>query len=1043
MKRNACWLLAVCLFLIPVREVSGQDRWGAIAGTVWDARGGAVPGALVRVENLATGASKTALTDSSGWYRFTHLEPGRYQVAAEKDGFKRSLHPEVAVRVDLEARVEVHLELGERRETVTVTAEAALTEAVPSVLTGVVTQRIIEDLPLNGRDVYRLVSLASWAPEARAQSRNQNNGYGLQFSVGGARPSQGSFRLDGIVVSSHGGAVPASINGLVLGVDAIAEFSLLSNAYSAQYGGSAGGIVNAVTRSGGNTFHGSAFYFHRNDNLDARNFFDAQGKPEFRRHQSGGSLGGPLRRDRTFFFGSYEALREMRGVTVTNTTLSEEARRGNLTSGAVAVDPVIAKILPLYPRANGPVLGDTALFQFQNNERGLQDFFTVRIDQNLGRQDRLFLRYNFDDGRRMGRTDFDLGATSNRTRAQSLALDYTRPLTARLLNVARTGFSRSRSLFGVTEVDHPLTRDPALAFVPGARTMGVLDVSGLTLFPGGSNSLEYGDYVLQSYQISDDATWVKGHHTVSFGGRLERTHFNSINPNRVNGEYRFNGVRQFLTNTPSRLRAMLPGSDPVRGFRQWLGALYWQDVWKLAPRVTLQAGVRHEWATVPTEVNGKLANLDRLTDLEVRTGDPLYRNPSWKNLHPRVGAAWDLRGDASTVLRGGYGVFPELLLSQYLLLAGLRNPPYFLRGSTTALRQGDFPSRGYEVFLQNPNAELRVERIDPDLDQPFVHQWNLSLERRLAARASLQMAYAGARGQNLSSITNDANLAEPLTLADGRLFFAANAPRLNSRFSQIRNRTFNAKSFYHGLQMRVTWAPRAGFENQFSYSFAKSIDDSSNFLATTEAANAIMLPLNGDPRFNRGLSGHDVRHNLVWSGLWSLPAPGATAVRRLLGGWQAGAIVVLSSGHPFTVRLAYDAARTQTSTPDRQSGQRPDLAPGARIRITGDPAKWVDPSAFQRPQDGFLGNLGRNTVPGPSLANVDVSLARRFRLGRGEGATIEFRAEAFNLFNHTNFDLPTAERTELFTRTGVREDFGRITSAAPSREIQFGLKLRF
>lgn len=773
--RNTGWLVCASLILVLAGVVRGQDRWGAISGTVWDARGAVVQGGLVRVSNLATSASKTALTDASGWYRFSHLEPGRYQVTAEKDGFKRSLLPEVAVRVDLETRVDHHLELGARRETVTVTAEPTLTEAVPSALTGVVAQRAIEGMPLNGRDIYRLLSLASWAPEARAQARNQNNGYGLQISVGGARPSQGSFRLDGIVVTDYTGSVPASINGLLLGVDAIAEFSLLANAYSAQYGRAAGGIVNAVTRSGSNTFHGSAFYFHRNDNLDARSFFDAQGKPEFRRHQSGGSLGGPLRRDRTFFFGNYEALRELRGVTVTNTTLSEEARRGNLTSGTVAVDPVIARILPLYPRANGPVLGDTALFLFQNNESGLQDFFTVRIDQNLGPQDRLFVRYSFDDGRRAARTDFDLGETRNRTRVQSLALDYTRPVSTRLLNVARAGFSRNRSLFGVTDVDHPLTQDPAFAFVPGARTMGVLDVGGLTLFPGGTNSLEYGDYIFQSFQISDDATWVRGAHTMSFGGRLERTHFNSINPNRINGEYRFNGVRQFLTNTPSRLRAMLPGSDPVRGFRQWLGALYWQDVWKVAPRVTLQAGVRHEWATVPAEVNGKLANLDQLTDLELRTGEPLFRNPSWKNLHPRLGAAWDVKGDAGTILRGGYGIFPELLLSQYLLLAGLRNPPFFLRGSTSALRQGDFPSRGYEVFLQNPNAELRVERIDFDLDQPYVHQWNVGLEQRLATRTSLQLAYTGARGENLSSITNDANLATPVRLADGRLFFPANA----------------------------------------------------------------------------------------------------------------------------------------------------------------------------------------------------------------------------------------------------------------------------
>jgi hypothetical protein len=1031
--------------LFAATSAPAQDRWGALSGAVVDSSGGAVMGAIVTLRNLDTDETQSARTDSSGYYHFSHLTPNRYEVSVEREGFRRHVHTDVRVRLDLETRLRHVLTLGARTESVTVRADAGLTEAVPSALTGLVTQRALEELPLNGRDLSRLISLESWAPEHRAQTRNQNTGYGLQVSIGGARPSQSTYRIDGIVVSGDAGVGgPASINGVVLGVDAVEEFSLLTSAYGAQYGRAAGGIINAVTRSGGNALRGNAFYFHRNDNLDARNFFDAQGKPELRRHQFGGSLGGPIRKDRTFFFGNYEGLRETRGVTVTNTTLSDEARRGNLVSGAVTVDPVIARILPLFPAPTGPVLGDTALFLFQSRERGVQDFFTLRLDHNLSRQDRLFGRYSFDNGKRRGRTDFDLGSTLNSTRSQLLALDYTRPFSPQILNVIRAGFHRSRSVFGVTEVDHPLTRDPAYRFVPGARVMGVVDVTGLSLLPGGSNSLEYGVWVFQSFQASDDVTWVRGSHTLSLGGRLERTHFNSNNPNRINGEYRFNSVRQFLTNTPSRLRAVLPDSDLVRGFRQWLGAAYWQDLWRLSRRFTVQAGVRHEWVTVPAEVNGKLANLDRLTDTEVRIGDPLFQNPSWTNLHPRVGFAWDLKGDAATVLRGGYGVYPELLLSQYLLLAGLRNPPFYVRGSTSALRQGDFPGRGYEVFLQNPNAEFRVERIDPRPGQPHVHQWNAGLERRFAKGAAAQLAYTGARGRNLSSITNDANLAEPLTLSDGRLFFPANATRLNPRFSQIRNRTFNADSFYHGLHARLNWAPNAALHQQLCYSFAKSIDDSSNFLATNEAANAVMLPINGDPRFNRGLSAHDVRHNFVWSGLWTLPSPAAGALRRLAGGWQMGAFATWSSGQPFTVRLAYDAARTLTSTPDRQSGQRPDLFPGATIRITGDPAQWVDPSAFLRPQDGFLGNLGRNTVPGPGLATVDLSLARRFALSRAaEGRTVEFRAEFFNLLNHTNFDLPTAERTELFTRTGVREDFARITSARPSREIQLALKLRF
>lgn len=1033
------------LFLLGMilMAASAQDRWGSLAGTVQDASGALAAGASVRAVNHETGLKRQTETDGSGLFVFRQLTPGRYTVTAEKSGFKQSIRSDAAVHVDRETRVSLVLEVGDLSESVLVTAAAGAVEASPSTLSTVVVQRAIEELPLNGRDVTRLITLASWAPESRPQVRFQNNGYGLQISVAGARPSQGGFRLDGIAAPSLGGSFPASINGLMLGVDTIQEFSLLASGFSAQYGRASGGIVNAVTRSGGNDLHGSLFYHHRNDNLDARNFFDPGSKPEFRRHQFGGSLGGPLRRDKDFFFVSYEALRELRGVTTTNTTLSEEARVGRLVSGQVTVDPVMAKVLSLYPRPNGPVLGDTALFIFRNDERGAQDFFTIRTDHAAGPQ-KFFVRYGFDDGRRVGRTDFDLGRTRNSTRVQSLVAEYSRFSADRLVGVSRFGFARSRTAFGETEIEQPITRDPQLKFVPGAEAMGVIDVTGLTLFPGGSNSLEYGTYILNSFQVSQDFTWIKGAHTLIFGGRLERTHFNSLNPNRINGEYRFSGIRQFLTNTPNRLRAMLPGSDPVRGFRQWLGAGYMQGSWRLRPRVTLQLGVRHEWATVPSEVNGKQSNLDRLSDLELRTEGPLFRNPSWWNVHPRAGLAWDVTGRGGTVLRAGYGIYPELLLSQYLLLAGLRNPPFFLRGSSSALQSGDFPSRGYQVFLQNPNAELRVERLAPQPSQPYIQQWNASMEQRIPLFSVLRISYTGSHGLNLSSITNDANLASPTTLPDGRLYFPSGGQRLNPRFSQIRDRTFNAQSFYHALHGQWNWQPSSGIQTQLSYTFSKSIDDSSSYLATSEAANAVMLPLNGSPRFNRGLSSFDTRHSLVFSGIWALPGPRGGWLGQVLGNWQAGYIATWSSGQPFTVRLAYDAARTQTSTPDRQSGQRPDLAPGARIVITGKPEQWVETGAFRRPQDGFLGDLGRNTVPGPGLANVDFSLSKIMRpLQSGERYRIEFRAEFFNLFNHTNFDLPAAERTEIFTRTSVREDFARITSAAPAREIQLGLKLRF
>ena len=1204
---SACILVFALLISLPLgAQVSGA----LLSGTITDPQGGAVPAAAVSVKNVATGVSVEVTTNVAGFYTAPNLTPGDYEITVTAPGFSTA-HTKATLTVGAKVELSLALTIGQVQEAIEVVGVAPLVETATSTISGNVEGTVVRELPLNGRDWASLATLQPGVIEARTHldvthvGGGGGRGFGNQLSVGGGRPTQNSYRLDGAIVNDYSNAGPGSVLGANLGVDAIHEFTVLTSNYSAEYGFTSGGVINAVTKSGANAFHGTAFDFLRNDVFDAANFFNnANNLPKnpLRQNQFGASGGWRVLKDRTFLFGDYEGVRRVRGLPVTNgVTISDAVRSGtvvNLTTGAparvAAIDPNIQKFLGLYPHPALGVAGCVALAPtqfsapgvaggcnpnigrspFQGTQRADEDFYTLRGDEKISDKDSLFATYLRDNSTFSSPLALNTELQSFSSYRQAAIAEETHTFNARWVNSVRVAFNRTSNLGGNSPtVVNPLAADPSLGMNTPGITSGffspqiVLTGSGVTNLPGGKNGgASIQDFWGQIFQVYDDAFATRGTHALKLGFSFFAYQLDGYTPLlgfNGSGTFTFQGTEpvaggsntvataaeapcysgtgsmasgnsydnscgtlvNFLTNQP---RAAARPFDSAAVTKQYLrdkiSSGYVQDDWHFRPNLTLNLGLRYEMATIPTEINGRIAIMPTpYTPLPCGSpapgacpqpsfansvpGDPASvlrssfwsRNPTTKNFEPRVGFAWDPFRNGKTAVRGGFGIFDALPLPYELILnntssapwrstlatlgsAVLASPPSMAAGTATST-QGEWP---YVVpsltTAQITNPINRAWRyLDNNIKRNYVYQYNLNIQRQITPDMTLFVGYTGSRGLHNPFQADSVNTVIPAKAPGVGYYWPApwsgslpatgpvsQAARLlnPTTMSILYNTMWMSRSWYNALQVRVNKQMSHGFQVQGSFTYSKSIDDASGSTAgDTFQLDAVSEPWY-DLRLNKGLSAFDVRRNLVINGLWNVPAvktPGGFG-ERALGGWQLGLISTLADGVPATPQIASDmlgevipTVNSGNLVPGCSDLVNPDyhhslfyINPGcvSLVPKTPENAQFCDSSGrgfsaalAANTCANIRGNIGRNTIIGPGLFNVDFSVFKNNRIPKiSETSNLQFRAEFFNVLNRTNF-APTSNLSPFNANGTPNTLFGQLTSTqVDNRVIQFALK---
>jgi hypothetical protein len=1045
-----------------------QTEVATVFGTVTDPSGAVIAGAQVTIVNQSTGLKRDSSTDSTGQYHVAGLLAGKYSVRVQKEGFQTLVREGVTLTSASSVSMNLSLAVGSEPQQLTVSGDVNQIDSTTSTVSGLVAQQSLTDLPLNNRDLFKAAIFAPGVtPTPSSAPSFLSSGQAGQVSVNGMRPSWTDVRIDGMDANDPVfGYSPAGASGLFLGLNEFTEVRLLTQTFDVEYGRNGGGVIDAVTKSGTNQFHGSLFELYRDAALDAKNYFDLANAPipPFVRNQFGAGVGGPLIHDHTFFYADYEGFRQVQASTAIATVPDALAHQGLLPSAAnpgsctnatpsgcvvVPIDPRVTQFLSLFPLPNGADNGDgTADLTTDDKGNAYENHGMVRVDQNFSNTHSLFVRYIIDDssslvpyfGTPPGSyvPGFPL---DHAARNQYFTVQDRSNFSREMLNEFRFGVNRTTASSSIVNT-HP---GLSISLTPG-QSFGMFDITGMSLF-GNSPVIPLGDFS-NVYQIQDQVSRTTGRHTLTFGGEFQRIQSDGPFEFLENGLYLFEDLSPFgipaRTNNPplefflqalplSYLAASPSNSYSNRDYRQSAASGFVQDFWRVTSRLTVNGGLRYDFCSNPTEVHGRMSVIrNPATDSGPTVGNLFAGTPA-DLLSPRAGLAWNIFGDGKTLLRAGGGIFRDQIPVVYFEDRFL--PPFYSINSYV------FPSfLNPQTALESGPIYLYQMTYHPKF--PYALQYNLNLEQEVAPGTVLSAGYFGARGNHLLREV-EANPFEP-----------ALGHRYNPNLpSPLLEDLTDAQSFYNSFQLSISQQHVHNVSWQAFYTLAHSIDDSSGDLNQVDAVNE---PPTTQDTFNRkgdrGRSGFDIRNNFVANVVYELPFAHKS---HLLGGWQVSAIASIHSNVPFTPVLAFDNADVQSLL----TAERPDLTGnpytgvcpnGSRV---GTASCWFNPSAFALPPPGQFGDAGRNSLRGPTFAEFDLSLEKGFQLT--EGTRVTFGAEAYNLLNHPNFGVPSNTQSPLTlggngdaifasAAGNLADNVGRIFSTVDSaRQIQLDARLTF